>query len=1016
MNRLRKFFSLGLASIFVVTSSGLGGTQAWAQAVSRKGSVVGPLSALTVSVAGFKSPGFILTPLPQFQGEAVSPVVSRTPASVSLARPMISRGISLIPISEGNAGKIRHSESDFSRMSEGLDHLFTGKRPGKQDFRAVESVRSGSVIFNSASGSKGSGSSRGRSSNRGSASKGQSGSSGSSSSRKDLLARWKGLMESLQRSTSRITQLEGILGTHNIHAALERDVAAHNEAAAETRGKIDKEKERLSALNRELSQVNAALREVGYPLKSAVGFEAVEGASQASGWDLPDSPGSGVGKPQPNPNNPIKGVPGNIWKKFYGRGFDLSVEGGKPVRVVGRWTERELDLGKLGLWVGLKEEKLQATYQGNPLSEEDFLKWLEIAEMFTLEKLPEPPPLNESEKKIGLAGAKLYSWGVPPHVLNSSMRIQYKYDPEKHRAVLDPHVFLYTFKQGMPMATPEGLLMVQFLEKLGKEKAKLLTPIELHSLAYLFHEQVVPWSQYSPEGAQKVLDQLFERFEKGKVVGPLLADTVGIDMENSPFDLAQNLRAGFEQFRNRMTVAVVGNSDKLDFLLGFAQAIRFAWTVMSPDPKENNFRAVTHRDGISYMKFTGWANARFLWRFLPLGQTFLYMGLDKAVEEIVQREIRGRPMGVADAGWADPTHPDLVKDVVLLDRSGNVVSLEEVVSGPQDISAPPVKKDSEGKEDAKDEKDKATVRTGREYLRVDSHATAVATPMALAAQILGTQVFSVDLPGFRGDLDVVPPGVDPGDHFYQEFERAMTAAIEKGAAVFNFSWGGPPDSRLHKFLDEMHEKRGVLFTDAFGNSGPGFLGQGTSPSYANSIVNVGGEDGMGRVASFTSAGGFAQTWDGNIRFMPTLATPAGFFGANGTDRITENPDLGMNFFPGSNGRYVFVKGTSFSDPIHVTQLSMLAAIVEHEAKEFLSGKGVVVTSEGLRGLAKLSLGLAQKAFEETAEMLPGEPAFYQGQGRTRYEKARQWVQENLKSAITQQGFLDQPPSQEKTSS
>lgn len=788
---------------------------------------------------------------------------------------------------------------------------------------------------------------------------------------------------------------------HSYHGIQDgRNAVSHNRKASESREKLAEITKALAEVDGRLTRVNAAIDALPAPEAAQGEAERLQGLAEKGGpgfsWRLPRA----IRQAEPAPEPLVQGLRQGAWKRLYGYGFKLTQEKegkGKKAKTIitieGRWTQTAINYEAFGIELSIANGALEAKKDGRTLDEKELRKWLEIAETAGAE---DPLVFDVTDAEAVEAGAQLFSWGVPAHILNHSLEAVMKPGGDgKEQISLSPDVIFYKFVEGRAVATPTGELLAQFLQQM--QDPSKLTKIELHALALVLNLQAVPWAAYDEAATQGMLSELMKMFESGRLTAPLIKEPLGIDLKKPVFDLTAYLRAQHTALMGKLGQAFRAGKS-VDELVDLTQAVRFAWTALSPEREEDSgYRAVLHRDGLSFLKHTGFAEAKRIWSMLPLGEAFTYLGLDDLVKEIVEKGVQGRPLVVADAGLVDLTHPDMAKNVIDIDREGGRVEIESLFTALSDDDS-----DFEDEED-EDGEDLGAADGGvpkADDNSVHSHGTAVATPMALIAEALGTQVVSIDLPGFSGDADLVPPGVQEADYFYRKFASALQAAIEAyGARFINFSWGGGYDHRIHQFIDRMNEEHGAIFTNAAGNSGIGFNQQQT-PSFADSIVSVAGEDGLGGKVSFTSGGGFAQTSSGKLRFMPDIAAPAGYFAANSrVEKTDENPDSSTIYLDGA-GDYVHMRGTSFSDPLYVTVLTALAALAEHDARVALSSR---LSGEALENrLEELAPAIAKAtvaALVETSEMLPGVPAFYQGAGRIRPKAARVLVSEKVRALI-----------------
>ena len=818
-------------------------------------------------------------------------------------------------------------------------------------------------------------------------------------------------LQSERRSLlTRAAKLDLELRTHNAHALLQQEIDEHNRLAAQTRRRIEENDRRLDDNERRQAANREAIRAYRLELEAAAQSHLGDLSLDEPGgrgvglnlWTPPSQfvPPSGA---QPNSVKAVKGIPIRDWAYFYAHGFELSKDADKPVKVVGRLTGKEIPAPGIGIEGYKVVARVERREGPQNLDRDQIMQWLEVEEI-SLVQQPEPPAapaLSEAENAAAEAGAKLLSWGVPPHILDNSQDVITETETgEKRKVSLSPDAKFFFFKQGVPIATPAGGLLVQLLERLEHDKpgaAAKLSAIELQGLAYILERQAIPWWTYKPEQAPQLMDQLYARFRDKRLIRPLIEEPLGINLHPEP---AQSLREYLaEQLGVMQSRIEWGGGAQNLHNHAIAQAARFAWTLLSAP---NDYATIVHREGLAFLKQTGWRRSSEIWRLMPMGETVLYMGLDSVLQRIVDQGIKGSPLAVADAGWADIFHPDNV-DVVLIDRSGNRVEHHEFYNLPdapkKSGGGDSVSKADDGKKKAKaaakeDETPQpkaGPVMRGREHLRIDDPATAVATIMQLVASALGTFVVSIDLPGFSGDKDIVPPGVDKSVFFADELARAETAAIDRwGVGSSNFSWGGGlGDTKAQSFLNKKARESGVAFVAAAGNSGPG-LAQQRSPTFADEVIISGGEDNLGSKAGFTSGIGFMETIDGVIRFGPDYALPAGYDGANSLlAPIAENPDVSIvSHFQ----RYIHIRGTSFSDPANTATLTALYSIAAH----LVAGLG---QSQALNDPAfRLALWRAAKdSLSETAQMLPGVLAVYSGNGRVRLADAVRALEEKARA-------------------
>jgi hypothetical protein len=817
--------------------------------------------------------------------------------------------------------------------------------------------------------------------------------------REALLVLWEDLTAEQARVEDKRDRASYAVTAHNYHAITdERNVASHVRKAKAADARLVAIDAQLVQIKQHLAVVNNAINRL--PAAGAgerdVHNERLQALAAKGGqqWRLPRA----IRARQQGPEAKIQGLNESRWKRLYGYGFKVeqvipkkdkkSKTAPKPVvEITGRWTEDPVHYEALGITLEIVAGELRAAKDGQALNERELLRWLEVAELaganepLIFEAVSTPEAID--------AGTKLMAWGVPPHVLNHSLEVVT--DPAgdgKSRISLSPDVIFYGYEEGRPVATPLGELLAQFLTRIDDPAA--LTKMELHALSLMLKMQAVPWAAYDEAATGRMLDELLVQFNSGKLIKPLINEPVGIDTDAEAIDLNAHLRTQFNALQQKLQQAVGAGKD-LSTLTDLAQAARFAWTALNPAPDEDyGYRTVVHRDGLSFLKLTAWEHSKLIWQMLPLGETMLYLGMDEILREIVEKGIQGRPSIVADAGLADLTHPDMAKNVIDIDRDGGRIEVEELYSEIEDdeIEVDELVAEEENAGDAEDNS-------------VHSHGTAVATPMALIAEALNSSVVSIDLPNFGGDEDLIPPGAHTEDYFYNKLKSALTAAIETwGARFINFSWGGGYDQRIHALIDQLNAETGAIFTNAAGNSGIGFSQQRT-PSFADSILTIAGEDGLGGKVSFTSGGGFAQTQSGKLRFMPNVSAPAGYFAANSrVEKTEENEASSTIYMPGTNGDYVHMRGTSFSDPAYVSVLTALSAIAEHEAREVLGAsiEGEVL-DERIEALAPALWKLTAQALDDSAEMLPGVPSFYQGKGRIRPTAARALLRERVEALI-----------------
>lgn len=790
---------------------------------------------------------------------------------------------------------------------------------------------------------------------------------------------------------------------HLVHSIADAGNAVHGIQVARHRAqlrridaKLDAAKSRLAAHNESIQAHARGLASMG------------AGALAAAGWTPPvgvGDPGAKADTTPALPTGEVKGVPTLGWQRLHAKGFELSRRMGRVV-ITGRWTGQEIRLGDAGLKLSLDGDAVTFSKDGKDLSLEDAVRWLEVAEMAAVAGAPAEPSLSEEESAAAEAGRKLMAWGVPPHILNESQEvIQENRGGEKVEFSLSPDTVLYSVKQGVPLATKAGAVLAQILEKLKADRPDLaaaLSGTEIANMMFLINQQVLPWWQYDAEQAPVLMDMIYDMLVKGRMGKPAADKPLGIDLAGEDPGLAAWLRAKLEGLQDRLTRALLDES-ALDEAHSLASAARFAWTQLSPF-EEDGYRTVAQRDGLEFMKATGWERAEAVWKLMPTGVTFLELGLDKLVREMVEKGVRPEPVAIADGGWVDPFHPDTA-GTTLIFRSGEVVDPAEFYNvgrraggraGTRDEGrkGDKEKDEEERKKDAEKARRRAADPTtpkhlplnrGAESSKIDSHATAI------ASLFLGVKTYSIDLPGFAGDTDVVPPGVNFDDFFVGELKRAMLSAMAQGVRVFNFSWGGGLGGEaMHKFFDEMAE-RGALIFAAIGNSG-GFSGE-TSPSFSKSVRSIAATS-SDEHSNFSTGGGFMRASDGTVVFVPRRGTRGGLILANTrtADRIPENPGASLLYYYGPAGDFIHIRGTSFASPLMAYTHSVLAGLVRHSVAQALGEE----KAAAMRGAIDAAV---DEALDRTAVMLPGVAPYIIGHGDARPLEARRLLETMIPELI-----------------
>ncbi|WP_445524217.1 S8 family peptidase [Streptomyces cyslabdanicus] len=141
----------------------------------------------------------------------------------------------------------------------------------------------------------------------------------------------------------------------------------------------------------------------------------------------------------------------------------------------------------------------------------------------------------------------------------------------------------------------------------------------------------------------------------------------------------------------------------------------------------------------------------------------------------------------------------------------------------------------------------------------------------------------------------------------------MEWAAQEGADIVNLSLGGPDMpgiDPLKEAVDRLSAEKGILFTIAAGNEGPGTLG---SPGSADAALTVGAVDKKDKLADFSSTG--PRVGDGAIKpdvTAPGVAiTAAAAKGSLIAQEVGENP-----------AGYLTIDGTSMATP-HVAGAAAL---------------------------------------------------------------------------------------------
>ncbi|MBI4375796.1 MAG: S8 family serine peptidase [Elusimicrobia bacterium] len=814
------------------------------------------------------------------------------------------------------------------------------------------------------------------------------------------------LLVARQGALLREIALERRLSIHHAHAIEDSGNAhTHHRKARETQQDI-------TALKAHISSIEARIREVQ---------EAILQQQPADSVAMPHSLEDAAQPARPRRFNiPVEDEPAQAdltpWEKalalgrrLHLKGFKIPpVEAGQPVRVIGSWTEKEVNYSAVGIQLALSQENgLVATRNGQTLTPEELMSWLEIAEMAGLKSAPAPFQIPEKDRAAAEAGKKLLSWRVPPHILNHSL--QAVMGANKRRFTLSPDVVFYFFRQGVPLATPVGQILAQFLAALREEgRERALSQEELYSLGVEI-EQEIP--RYRPEEAQESAQDLYRRLADNTFYRPLVDSPVGIDLGRPGLDLAGYLRKQFDALRGKLNNALSQGAD-LETLQDPAQALRFAWTALAP--LSNELRTMLHRDGFSFLKY-GSAHEWEVWRMLPLGEAVFSLGLNDIIRRRAQRGGRGYAVPViADSGVVDTIHPDNSKNVIDLDRAGREIPTEQLLA--KALAAQAAKKKEEAKKG--DLSPEAVARLaegtetqwkkGGEDIQAHAHATAIATPLGLAAEVLGRKIRSVDLPNFQGDSDKVPEG-DRENYFFDELKRSVEAAIqhilsedELSIPVVNFSWGGSFDSRIGEWMNEVAAKYGAIFVAAFGNSGPG-RHQETVPSYADAVDTIAATNGLNAEANFTSGGGLGiRTASGKRAERPTRAAPGGVWGANSfLQPGVQNADMGVIFAPETSGRYMHDRGTSFAAPLDAMALTFMADEAVFQALEFFKASGLSERESRARVKSLLPSLARQVSLAATAaaEMMIGVPRRYQGNGAIRPSRALESLTQRVREIL-----------------
>ena len=198
--------------------------------------------------------------------------------------------------------------------------------------------------------------------------------------------------------------------------------------------------------------------------------------------------------------------------------------------------------------------------------------------------------------------------------------------------------------------------------------------------------------------------------------------------------------------------------------------------------------------------------------------------------------------------------------------------------------------------------------------QASGHGSHVASTAAGRQQLTPVQIF-VEGVSRAPIFSVQCLGRVVGTGFTSEIVNAIALAFERGVRVFNLSLGAQecqgtcdtcPECRIIKSLTQ----RGAIFCVAAGNSGPN-PNTIACPGCVTEAITVAAVDRAGKVASFSSRGGF------RFSGKPDVAAP-GVNIYSGTGRASQ-VDLGD---PGASAGYAAISGTSMATP-HVAGLVAL---------------------------------------------------------------------------------------------
>ena len=198
--------------------------------------------------------------------------------------------------------------------------------------------------------------------------------------------------------------------------------------------------------------------------------------------------------------------------------------------------------------------------------------------------------------------------------------------------------------------------------------------------------------------------------------------------------------------------------------------------------------------------------------------------------------------------------------------------------------------------------------------QASGHGSHVASTAAGRQQLTPVQVF-VEGVSRAPVFSVQCLGRVVGTGFTSEIVNAIALAFERGVRVFNLSLGAQecqgscdtcPECRVIKSLTQ----RGAIFCIAAGNSGPN-PNTITCPGCVSEAITVAAVGRDGKVASFSSRGGF------RFSSKPDVAAP-GVNIYSGTGRASQ-VDLGD---PGASSGYAAISGTSMATP-HIAGLVAL---------------------------------------------------------------------------------------------